>query len=93
MLKGEHSAILWTFFKLPVVVKTFVFVYFWVAVLHRFYCIQGCYSLRKKIQDKGFQGEEFFFFFEYFLKMFKSIFKNVGDLHILFVFILHVLKK
>ena len=33
MLQGEHSAILWTF------IKIFCFVYFWVAILHRFYCI------------------------------------------------------
>ena len=30
--KGEHSAILSTFIKLPFVIKIF-FVYFWVAVL------------------------------------------------------------
>ena len=36
--KGGHCAILWTFFKLPVVVKNFVLVYFWVAVIQRFYC-------------------------------------------------------
>ena len=38
MLQGEHSAILSTFIKLPFVFKI-CFVYFWVAILHRFYCI------------------------------------------------------
>ena len=34
-----NSAILSTFIKLPFVIKIFnCFVYFWVAVLHRFYC-------------------------------------------------------
>ena len=37
MLQGEHSAIFSTFIKLPFVIKI-IFVYFWVAVLHRFYC-------------------------------------------------------
>ena len=39
MLQREHSAILWTFIKLPFVIKIFVFVYFCVAILHRIYCI------------------------------------------------------
>ena len=38
MLPLEHSAILLTFIQRPVVIKTFVFVFFLVAVLHRFYC-------------------------------------------------------
>ena len=37
-LQVEHSAILLTFIKLPLVIKIFVFVYLWVAVLHRCYC-------------------------------------------------------
>ena len=37
LMQGEHSAILSTFIKLPFVIKI-CFVYFWVAVLHRFYC-------------------------------------------------------
>ena len=36
MLQGEHSEILSTFIKLPLSLR-FLFVYFWVAVLHRFY--------------------------------------------------------
>ena len=40
MLPLEHSAILSTFIKLPVVIKNFVLSIFeWVAVLQRFYCI------------------------------------------------------
>ena len=36
----EYSAILTTFIKLPFVIKIFVLAFFfWVAVLHRFYCI------------------------------------------------------
>ena len=38
MLQGEHSAILLTCIKLPFFIKIFVFVYFWWAILHRFYC-------------------------------------------------------
>ena len=37
MLQREHSAILLTLIKLPVVIKTFV-LSFWEAILHRFYC-------------------------------------------------------
>ena len=37
MLKGEHSAILLTFIKLPFSIKIFVLSIL-VAVLHRFYC-------------------------------------------------------
>ena len=43
MLQGEHSAILLTFIKLPFVIKIFCFIYFGVAVLHRFYCIVSPY--------------------------------------------------
>ena len=40
MLQGKHSAILSTFIKLPYVInKDLTFVYFSVAVLNRFYCI------------------------------------------------------
>ena len=40
--KGAFCNIL-TFIKLAFVIKIFVFVYFWVAVLHRFYCNIICF--------------------------------------------------
>ena len=42
MLQEEHAAILLTFIKLP-------FVYFWVAVLHRFYWTYGPKTKHKGI--------------------------------------------
>ena len=44
MLQREHSAISLTFIELPLVIKIFFFVYFWVAILHKFYCISLCYA-------------------------------------------------
>ena len=40
MLQGEHSAILLTFIKLPLSLRSLFYkcIYFLVAVLHRFYC-------------------------------------------------------
>ena len=38
MLQGEHSAILSTFIKQPIVIKIFVLSILRVAVLHRFNC-------------------------------------------------------
>ena len=49
MFQGEHSVILSTFIKLPFVIKIF-FVYFGVAVLHRFYCIfQDCDNIQDHV--------------------------------------------
>ena len=56
MLQGEHSAILWTFTKLPFVIKYNILSFFWVAVLDRFYCTCICFCHFDKdfkpIQDK-----------------------------------------
>ena len=38
MLQGEHSAILWTFIKLPLVIKIFVLSVFQWPFFDRFYC-------------------------------------------------------
>ena len=49
MLQEEHSAILVTFIKLPFVIKIF-FVYFWVAILQRFY--STIYSTLQDFQQR-----------------------------------------
>ena len=53
MLQGEHSAILSTFIKLPFVIKIFCFVFFRVAVLHRFYCRKNKFLTFQKANNKG----------------------------------------
>ena len=44
MLLLEHSAILLTFIKLPFGNKFFILFFFWVAVLHRFYCTWSSFN-------------------------------------------------
>ena len=51
MIQWEHSAILSTFIKLSIVIKIFVFFYFWVAVLHRFYCTNKEQCCCKQFKD------------------------------------------
>ena len=56
MLQEEHSAILLTFIKLLYVIKIFVFVYFWLAILHRFYREGSCSVVECLTWDRGAPG-------------------------------------
>ena len=55
MLQGQNSAKLSILIKLPFVIKSFVFIYFSVTVLHRFYCTLAILYVNYIILDNTIQ--------------------------------------